>query len=58
MRVSPLKRIEVADGFNLVNGRPHGFNYVPRWEITLNFDTLEEAEQFMASLSKPESEDK
>ncbi len=36
-------RIEVADGHNTVNGRLHGINWQPRWEVTATFDTEQEA---------------
>jgi len=46
-----LQRIEVQDGCRKVNGRPHGFRWRPVWQVTVTFDSIIEAEEFLDSIN-------
>ena len=48
--------VEVAEGHNIVNGRPHGINWMPAYSVTVTFDTEEESNKFYESLDKKELE--
>lgn len=45
-------RTEIADGLRQVNGRPHGFNWAERWEVTATFRDHEEAKAYRENLEK------
>ena len=41
---------QAAVGHNIVNGRPHGFNWKPIFSVTVSFDTEKEADDFYNSI--------
>jgi hypothetical protein len=45
-------RTEVVDGDRIVNGRPHGFNWAKRWEVTATFANEQDAKAYRENLEK------
>jgi hypothetical protein len=46
-----IQKVEIAKGHCEVNGRLHGLNWLPQWEVTVTFDTEVEAIEFMQELT-------
>ena len=45
-----LSYSEIADGYMLVNGRPHGFKMKPQWEVTFSFDSKQDRTDFIKAV--------
>jgi hypothetical protein len=45
-----LSKSEAVDGYNVVNGRNHGFKWKPKYEVTFTFDTPGERKRFIANI--------
>lgn len=42
-----LTESEIARGHRIVNGRPHGFEWEPRFEVTFSFRSTQAREMFI-----------
>jgi hypothetical protein len=47
-----IEEYEFVDGYNIVNGRPHGFKWTKGWRVIVTVPTKEQAEELANDLSK------
>ena len=47
MKEPTLNQHQIATGYRHVNGRPHGFEYTTRYELTYIFDTEQERQEML-----------
>lgn len=51
-----ITKCEVYTGGNMVNGQHHGSKWQNRWEVTVCFDSKEEAEAFAKKTTSAQDE--
>jgi hypothetical protein len=42
-----IERIAIWDGARYINGRPHGSNWKPYWDVIIRFESEEDARRFL-----------
>lgn len=45
-----LSEAQVAEGYRVIRGRSHGFNWKPIYRVTVEFESEVEAREFLESL--------